>query len=224
MPGYPIELDLRGRLALVVGLGTVGRRKAAGLVAGGARVVGVDPGADPAGTPAGVELRPEPYRAGHLTGVRLAFAAGPPGLNARVVADARAAGVWVNSASDPGAGDFTLPAVLRSGGLTLSVSTAGASPALAAALRDRAAGALGPGAAGLVTTLSELRPEVLARLADPAARRRVLTDWADPRWLDLWAAGGPEAVRRELRRVLDREEYGRIEGPERREGGTEPTG
>lgn len=204
MPGYPIELDLTGRVALVVGLGAVGRRKAAGLLAAGAGVVGVDPAADPAGTPAGVVLRVEPYRAEHLGGMSLAFAAGPPGINARVVAEARAAGVWVNSASDPGAGDFTLPAVMRSGGLTLSVSTAGASPALAAALRDRAAGSLGPEAAGLAATLAELRPSVFARLADPVARRRVLTDWADPRWLELWAAGGPEAVRRELARVLDR--------------------
>ena len=91
-----------------------------------------------------------------------------------------------------------MPAVWREGGLTLTVATAGASPALAAALRDRAAAALGPAAAGLAATLAELRPVVLARLADPEARRRVLADWADPRWLDLFAAGGPDAVRAEV--------------------------
>ena len=46
------------------------------------------------------------------------------------------------------AGDFTLPAVWRSGPLMLTVSTSGASPALARALRDRAAEALGPAPAG----------------------------------------------------------------------------
>ena len=43
MPGYPIELDLRGRSALVVGLGPGRVRKASVLVEAGARVVGVDP-------------------------------------------------------------------------------------------------------------------------------------------------------------------------------------
>ena len=55
MPPYPIELDLTGRTALVVGLGAVGCRKAVGLVEAGARVVGVDPGRIE--IPAGVELR-----------------------------------------------------------------------------------------------------------------------------------------------------------------------
>lgn len=203
MPGYPIELDLSGRTALVVGLGPVGRRKAAGLLAAGARVVGVDP-AEGVETPDGIVRRVEPYRAEHLSGVVLAFAAGPPELNRRVTADARAAGVWVNSASDPGGGDFTVPAVWRDGGLILTVSTSGASPALAAALRDRAASALGP-AAGLTATLAELRPMVFARLSDPEARRRVLADWSDPRWLDLWLSGGPDAVRNALERRLDAE-------------------
>ncbi len=44
MSGYPIELKMEGRTAVVVGLGRVGRRKAAALVAAGARVIGVDPG------------------------------------------------------------------------------------------------------------------------------------------------------------------------------------
>ena len=59
MPGYFLELDLRGKTVLIVGLGVVGRRKAAGLVEAGARVVAVDPAADPAEAPAGVELRAE---------------------------------------------------------------------------------------------------------------------------------------------------------------------
>ncbi|MBV8556933.1 MAG: hypothetical protein JO116_15330 [Planctomycetaceae bacterium] len=203
MPSYSIELDLRDRTALVVGLGAVGRRKAAGLVAVGARVVGVDPGVTAQAMPAGVEVRAEPYRAEHLRGVSLVFAAATTAVNRIVVADARRAGVWVCSASEPDAGDFTVPAVWRDGPLTVTVSTAGASPALAVALRDRAAEALGPAAAGLVALLAEFRPEVRARLAAPEVRRRLLADWADPRWLDILTAEGPDAVRRRLARALD---------------------
>ena len=205
MPGYAIELDLHGRTVLVVGLGPVGRRKTAGLRAAGARVIGVDPSPWSDEVPEGIEIRAEAYRAGHLQGMSLAFAAGPPEVNAQVVADAKAAGIWVSSASDPTAGDFTLPAVWRAGGLMLTVATSGASPALAAALRDRAALALGPGAAGLCAVLAELRPGVLERLSDPELRRRILADWADPRWLDLFATHGAQAVRDEVERLVVRE-------------------
>jgi precorrin-2 dehydrogenase/sirohydrochlorin ferrochelatase len=204
VPPYPIELNLTNRLVLVVGLGAVGRRKASGLVEAGARVVGVDPRADIEGLPDGVEHRVEPYRSGHLEGVSLAFAAASPEVNRRVVEEARRAGVWVGSASEPEGGDFLVPAVWRRGPVVLTVSTSGASPTLAANLRDRAAGALGPSAAGLAALLAELRPEVLARVADPEARRRLLVAMADPRWLDLWQAEGPEAVRRALRDALER--------------------
>ncbi len=200
MPGYPIELDLRGRLAIVVGLGPVGSRKAAGLVAAGARVVGVDPRGP--GAIEGIEVVAEAYRSGHLAGASLAFAAATPPVNARVVVDARRLGIWANSASEPGSGDFTLPATWRDGPILLTVSTSGASPALAASLRDRAARALGPAAAGLAALLLELRPEVLANVADPEARRRGLAEVADPRWLELYAAEGAEATRRALREAL----------------------
>jgi precorrin-2 dehydrogenase / sirohydrochlorin ferrochelatase len=202
MPGYPIELNLTGRTALVVGLGKVGRRKTAGLLEAGAKVLAIDPAGwisdSPAPLPSVLEIRAERYRAAHLRGVALAFAAASPGVNRRVVRDARRLGVWVSSTSQPPSGDFTLPAVWRDGLLTVSVSTAGASPALAVALRDRTAEMLGPASSGLVSLLAELRPMVLKRVSSRSARHRLFTDWANPRWLDLWERLGPEAVRREL--------------------------
>lgn len=203
MPGYMIELDLSGRLALVVGLGPVGQRKAIGLRQAGARVIGVDPGLNPEGLPEGVEWRAEPYAPEQLAEVSLAFAAATPEVNRRVVADAKAAGIWVNSASDPTAGDFLVPATRRAGDLTVAVSTAGASPALAAALCERALASLGPSAAGLVDLLAELRPLVQQRVTDPARRRALFAAWSDPHWLDLYATAGPAAVREAILRTLE---------------------
>jgi len=202
MPGYPIELDLRGRLAVVVGLGPVGLRKAAGLVATGARVLGVDPRGPGAVEVEGVEVVAEGYRVEHLAGASLVFAAATPAVNASVVGDARRLGIWANSASDPASGDFTVPATWRDGPVLVTVSTSGASPALAASLRDRAAAALGSAASGLAALLLELRPEVLAAVADPEARRLALASAADPRWLELYTAEGAEAARAALRAML----------------------
>jgi len=200
--GYPVDLDLQGQVAVVVGLGAVGRRKVLGLIDAGAMVRGVDPLGASWATDQGIDLRVEPYRASHLTGAKLAIAAAAPEVNRLVVADARARGILVSSASDPRSGDFTVPAVWRSGPITLTVATGGASPALATTLRDRAAAAIGPEAATLAQILLDLRAEVLNRVADPLLRRRTLQLAADPAWLDHLALKGEAATREALRRAM----------------------
>jgi siroheme synthase-like protein len=204
MGGYPIELDLHAKMVLVVGFGMVGRRKAQGLIAAGARVVAVDPNGQRIDAVNGVELLAEPYRTGHLEGAKLVFAAATPEVNRQVVTDAHQAGIWVGSATDPEMGDFTIPAVWRKERLIATVSTSGASPALAAALRDTVAEALGTAAAELVGLFAELRPLVLARLTDPEIRQQFLANWADPLWLELCRAEGPQAVRRQIVDALAR--------------------
>jgi siroheme synthase-like protein len=207
MLGYPVELNLVGRRALVVGLGAVGRRRAQALAEAGAHVLAVDPAAGSLvpGLPLGIKVVPAPYHADLLEGAFLVVAAGPPEVNRQVVADAQGKGILVSSASDPDQGDFTLPAVWRSGPVVLTVSTSGASPALARVLRDQAVLALSPAACGLAELLAELRPQVIARLADPRARRRVFREWAHPRWLALWDEQGQNAVRTALWQRVEEE-------------------
>ncbi|WP_435015386.1 precorrin-2 dehydrogenase/sirohydrochlorin ferrochelatase family protein [Tundrisphaera sp. TA3] len=198
MAGYLIELDLREKRSLVVGLGVVGLRKAKGLADAGASVLAVDPDESRV-APAGVELRAEAYDPDHLDGIHLAFAAASMEVNRRVVADARSRGIWVNAASEPGSGDFLVPATYRDGPVAVAVSTSGASPRLAATIRDRVAAVIGPEAAGLAALLAELRPELMEQIRDPEERRRRLAAAGSPYWLDRFASLGREAARSELR-------------------------
>jgi siroheme synthase-like protein len=138
---YPVFLDLKDRLVVVVGAGPVGGRKVAGLLAAGARVKVVC--LERAPIP-GVEWVTEPYRADHLDGACLVFAAVNREINAQIVADARARGVWVCDAADGANGDFHTPAIHRRGPLIVAVSTSGRAPAVAAALRDHLAAQIGP--------------------------------------------------------------------------------
>jgi siroheme synthase-like protein len=84
--------------------------------------------------------------------------------------------VWVNVADDPEACDFHVPAVLRRGGFTAAFSTGGASPALAAWIRDRVAADLPPEIAGLVEVSGFLRTRVRGRSAAGVERFRELFD------------------------------------------------
>jgi len=208
---FPVTLDLAGRTVVVVGGGAVGRRKAVAAAAAGARVLVVNPASGPRQRavpehledaqeqPADAGRSPtiivEPYRPVHLTGAALVFACATPEVNARVVADCRTRGVWVNSATDPAAGDFTLPAVHAVGRLTLAVATGGASPALARRVRDRLAGQFDAAFAVWVELLNEVRGQVLVTVADPTRRRQLLNDFADWPWLDRVRAEGVAAVR-----------------------------
>jgi len=136
---YPVFLNLRDRLVVVVGAGEVGRRKLAGLLQAGARVRLIDPLLDEKTcNERGLETLTRKFRSGDLTDSVLVFAcSNAPDVNRRVIAAARRRKIFCLSASDPGTGDFVLPAVLRRGPLTLAVATGGGSPALAAQIRDR---------------------------------------------------------------------------------------
>lgn len=102
-----------------------------------------------------------PYAWGEVAGYRLVIAATDDHrLNRAVAADAEAAGVWVNVADDPAACGFTLPAVARQGPVSVAVSTAGHSPALAGWLRDRLAEVVGPEYSALARLLSDAREEL----------------------------------------------------------------
>jgi siroheme synthase-like protein len=162
--GYPVVLDLDGVPALVVGAGPIAARKVAGLVAAGARVRVVAPAVTPELDVAGVaELHRRPYERDDLDGVQLVITAtGRADVDARVAADARAAGVWVNAADQPADCSFILPAIARRGPLSIAVSTGGASPALARRLRDRAGTLLTDAVVALAAELSERRREVRA--------------------------------------------------------------
>ncbi|MBY0513559.1 MAG: bifunctional precorrin-2 dehydrogenase/sirohydrochlorin ferrochelatase, partial [Gemmataceae bacterium] len=145
---------------------------------------------------------PEPYRPEHLDGARLVFACATPEVNARVVADAKARGVWVNSSTDPAAGDVALPAVVRSGGLTVAVSTGGASPALARRVRERLEAQFDVAFSAWVALLAELRAEAMATIPDAAHRRALLDELSDWLWLDRLRTDGVAATRTAMRDVI----------------------
>jgi len=171
VPGYPVTLLLEGRHCLVVGGGPVAARKARGLAGAGALVTVVARRCGPevralaeeaASSPFGrVTLAERPYRVGEATDYRLVVTAtGDPEVDGMVAADAEAANVWVNSADDLAHCSFTLPSVHRDGPVSVAVSTAGTSPALAVWLRRRAGSALGRDLGLLAALLEEARQAV----------------------------------------------------------------
>ena len=159
---YPVNLDLTGRRALVVGAGPVAARKVAGLLDAGADVTVVAPTAvDEIAADSGIRWHERPYRRGEVASYRLAVTAtGDPDVDDQVHRDAEAAGVWLNSADDPERCTFTLPAVSRHGDLQVTVSTNGNSPAVSRWLRQSLFDDIGPEHAAVLDLASEVRTEL----------------------------------------------------------------
>ena len=134
---YPLFLDLTDQPVTVIGAGKVATRKVRTLLAAGARVTVVSPSA----TPALRRLKTIPwlrrrYRRGDLRGARLVVAATDDlRVNEAVCAEARRRRLLVNCIAPPAAGNFIVPSTIHRGGITLAISTGGASPAFAKRLR-----------------------------------------------------------------------------------------
>jgi siroheme synthase-like protein len=178
---YPVFLDLTDRPVLVVGGGPVAEGKVEGLLAAGAHVTVVSPTVTPrlAGWVAAgrIEYLPRSYQDGDVAGRRLALVAtDDPAVSGAVAAEGRERGVWVNAADEPARCDFILPAVIRRGRLVVAVSTGGASPAAARAIREELEGYLSDDHATLVEMAAEARDDLRRRAvtAGPARWRSAL--------------------------------------------------
>ena len=160
--GYPVVLRMGGRRVLVVGGGRVAAGKVASLLAAGAAVTVVAPEVSEA-MPGGVTIVSRRYRRRDLRGHQLVVAAtGDSDVNQRIYDDAGDRGLWICSVDDPDRCSFTLPALHRDGPVLISVSTSGASPALAQALRDRCVAAVPGDLAAVAAELASARAVVRA--------------------------------------------------------------
>jgi siroheme synthase-like protein len=173
---YPVFLDLTDGPVLVVGGGSVAEGKVEGLLAAGANVTVVSPALTPrlAGWVAAgrIEYLARAYQPGDLAGRRLALVAtDAPAVSGAVAAEGRERGIWVNVADEPARCDFILPAVIRRGRLVVAVSTGGASPAAARAIREELEGYLTEEHAMLVEVAADVREDLRRRAVSPGPAR-----------------------------------------------------
>ena len=131
---YPLFLDLSGLHCLVAGLGGVGSRKLQGLLqCAPASILALDMEAPAAGLlpllerPC-VRFEQRPFRDDDLAGRQLVFAAtGNAAVNRHIALLCRERHILCNCIDAPAEGSFIVPAVARSGGMALALSTGGAS-------------------------------------------------------------------------------------------------
>ena len=133
---YPIFLDISGRKCVVVGGGQVALRKVKMLFEHGANIEVISPDLcpelDKLAENGKIKALRRRYQIGDLRGALIAIAAtSDSATNQEVVKEARSGRILVNVVDSAEDSDFIVPSRLQRGNITIAISTAGLSPALA---------------------------------------------------------------------------------------------
>ncbi|MBI3744316.1 MAG: bifunctional precorrin-2 dehydrogenase/sirohydrochlorin ferrochelatase [Chloroflexi bacterium] len=206
MPAYyPAFLDLRGRRCVVIGAGDVAERKVAMLLKAGAKVTVVSPegtvelaSLSKAGK---IEWRRRAYQFGDLSGAWLAIAAtDDASVNRQIADEAEAGHVLLNVVDKPDLCTFIAPSVVQQGDLTIAISTAGKSPAMARKVREEMERYFPPEYGVLLDIAGEVREMLMREPGRPPAElwQQALSEEV----LDLIRVGRRDAARNKMVKIL----------------------
>lgn len=176
MKYLPLFHDLANKPVLVIGGGTIAKRKASLLDRAGAQIHVVAPEVFPelqaTCEAAGGSVQRRVYQDGDVDGMTLVIAATENlPVNRQVSEHAQAAGIPVNVVDQPDLCTFVFPSIVDRSPLLVAVSSAGASPVLARLLRAKIETII-PSAYGfLAEWMGRLRPRVKAAIPDIDRRR-----------------------------------------------------
>lgn len=159
---YPIFLNLRGKRCVVIGGGHVALRKVKRLIECGAKVTLISPKPHPEIVKLSqkrvLHLKEREYGEKDLENAMIVFACtDAKKVNCKVAREAKRAGILVNASDNPRSSDFIIPSFFRRGNLTLAVSTAGTSPALARKIRTNLEKSFGKEYALLLSIVGNIR-------------------------------------------------------------------
>ena len=166
MKYFPISLNITDRKCTVIGGGRVAARKTRALLDCGGAVTVISPELTKALQKMLAEQliswQKREYQPGDLAGSFVVIAATDDAVvQKEVYGEAEGNGQLVNVADVPEFCNFILPATVKRNDLTISVSTAGKSPALASKIRQNLESVVGREYGQLVDILGLLRQEVL---------------------------------------------------------------
>ena len=162
---YPIFLNLKGKRCIVVGGGEVALRKVKALLDCGASISVVSPelhqDLDRLAKTKTIDVLDKDYEPGDLKDAFVVIAATDDNSTNKKVADeAKRQKILVNVADDLQQSDFIVPSSLHRSDLTIAVSTAGRSPALARKIRTALEKYFGEEYASLTGLVEEVRSEL----------------------------------------------------------------
>ncbi len=187
---YPINLDIENKKVSIIGGGEVALRKVKTLLSFKAKVYVVSPKVIPAfedlAGKGEVILHREKYNKGFLRESFLVIGAtDDPQVNRIVARDAEEENIPVNIVDDLELCTFLVPAVVKRGPLTISISTGGESPGMSAKIRRDLEKIYGKKYGLFLEYLGKVRKILIKEIPDPEKRRELIIKLSDPSLVSL---------------------------------------
>ncbi|GAX62008.1 siroheme synthetase CysG [Candidatus Scalindua japonica] len=201
---YPIHLDVRGKKCVIIGGGKVAYRKACKLKESGADVVVISPEvcSEMAGEEGLILIKKE-YEKGIIDGALLVIAATDnEAVNKKVTLDAEKRGIMINVVDYPERCSFVVPSTIERGDLCISISTGGASPAVAKRIREELEAVFGKEYEEYLDLLTKMRSLAMSTVEDGAKRRKILQRLAKKDIFDMVKDQGVESVEVKMRGII----------------------
>ncbi len=207
MEFFPLFLRLQGERCLVVGGGEVAARKTELLLKANAQVVVVAPetGTDISALEEQNSLRVlrRSFVTEDLDDCRIVIAATADGeLNHRIADEAGERNILVNVVDDPDACSFIMPAILDRSPMVAAISSSGASPLLARALRARLESLIPASYGRLARLAGDFRDAVKTHLPAGPARRHFWEQVLEGPIAELVHGGREDEAREQLQHAL----------------------
>jgi precorrin-2 dehydrogenase/sirohydrochlorin ferrochelatase len=154
----------------------------------------------------GVEIIRRKFRIDDLDGMFLVISATDNrAVNEQIADAARERGMLVNVVDVPDLCNFYVNAQVRRGDLTISVSTGGASPAMARRIREELEANYGAEYAEFLSLMREYRPAIIDKVSDLERRTVIFKELANAGIEKIYGESGEAAARAAIEEIIDTE-------------------
>ncbi len=204
---YPVSLHLENRPCVVIGNGAIAEQKVIGLLEAGASVTVICPNPsrrlDELAADGVIRLHRRAHESGDLAGAFLVIVSVEDrAVRHELWQEAERRKTLINAVDDMPHCSFIAPAIYQQGDLTVAVSTAGKSPALAVRVRNRIGDLLGAEYGTLLALLGDLRAGVTARIPHTPTRTALWYQIVDSDAIEFIRRGDLAGARRRIAQLV----------------------
>ena len=180
---YPVFLNLKDKICVVIGGGKVAERKIKSLLDCEAHIKLISPeiteDLKKLWQEKKIEWEQRKYKEGDLKGAFLVIAAtSDKEVQKKIFKEAEERRIFCNVVDVPELCTFIVPSVIRRGELCIAISTSGASPALSRRIREKLEKEFSPSWEHHLKLIRHIRQEVLSSNLSPEEKEKKLTQFA----------------------------------------------